>query len=77
MMQEKIGRELERYGRAVTVYTAQHPNGVAVKACVQPMREKGTAKAAPPLSKYIPGTADNRSEPYLTHDTFPPQPETR
>ena len=47
MMQEKIGRELERYGRMVTVYTAQHPDGVAVKACVQPMREKGTAKAAP------------------------------
>lgn len=47
MMAEKIERELERLGRPVTLYTAQHPGGIAVKACVQPMREKGTAKAAP------------------------------
>lgn len=47
MMQEKIGRELERFGRTVTLYTRQHPEGVSVKAHVQPMREKGTAKAVP------------------------------
>lgn len=47
MMQEKIGRELERLGRKVTLYTAQNPDGVEVKACFQPMRERGTAKAVP------------------------------
>lgn len=47
MMQEKIRRELERFGRTVTLYTAQNPEGVKVKACFQPMRERGTAKAAP------------------------------
>lgn len=47
MMQEKIGRELERLGREVTLYTPQHPDGIGVRACFQPMRERGTAKAAP------------------------------
>ena len=47
MMGEKIGRELERLGRRVTLYTPEHPDGVEVKACFQPMREKGTAKAVP------------------------------
>lgn len=47
MMQEKIGRELERLGRTVTLYTACSPQGVTVKAYFQPMRERGTAKAVP------------------------------
>ena len=47
MMQEKIGRELERLGRKVTLYTGQHPDGVALKAFFQPVRDKGTAKAVP------------------------------
>lgn len=47
MMGEKISRELERYGRAVTLYTPQHPEGVAVKAMLQPERDRGTAGAVP------------------------------
>ena len=47
MIREKIGRELERYGRTVTLYTGQHPEGVRVKAMVQPVRDRGTAKAVP------------------------------
>ena len=47
MMQEKIGRELARFGRAMPLYTKQHPEGVAVKAMFQPVRDRGTAKAVP------------------------------
>ena len=47
MMREKIERELERLGRTVTLYTKEHPEGVSVKAQVQPMREKGAARAVP------------------------------
>lgn len=47
MMQEKIGRELARFGRRMTLYTKQHPEGVVVMAMLQPVRDRGTAKAVP------------------------------
>ena len=47
MMRKDIERALEQFGRSVTLYTAQYPEGVAVNACFQPVRERGTAKAAP------------------------------
>ena len=47
MMTAKISTELERHGRVVTLYTPKHPEGVAVKAVVQPERSRGTARAVP------------------------------
>ncbi len=47
MMRDKIGREMERLGRAVTLYTGQYPEGVSVKVMLQPVRDRGTAKSVP------------------------------
>ncbi|MBE6957056.1 MAG: hypothetical protein E7450_06355 [Ruminococcaceae bacterium] len=47
MMRENIDRELERYGRAVTVYTPQYPEGAVEKVMLQPERTRGTARAVP------------------------------
>ena len=47
MMQGKIGRELARFGRKMMLYTKQHPEGIMVKAMLQPVRDRGAAKAVP------------------------------
>lgn len=52
MMAGKFEHILSRYGRDVTVYNEAVPEGTAVRAFVQPMREKGTEQSVPsPLGR--------------------------
>jgi len=51
-MQESFSRILSRYGRDMTVYTQAAPQGVCVRAFLQPMRERGTEQSVPsPLGR--------------------------
>ena len=47
MMHKQVKAELDRYGRKMTLYTREHPEGVEVKAMLQPVRDRRTAKAVP------------------------------
>lgn len=38
---------LARYGRDVTVYTGEVPEGVTLRAFFQPVRDRGTAQTVP------------------------------
>lgn len=47
MMEREFAHILSRYGQSVTVYTQAYPEGKALHAFVQPMREKGTVQTVP------------------------------
>lgn len=47
MMEREFARVLARYGQRVRVYTKDDPEGVVLRAFVQPMREKGTEQSVP------------------------------
>lgn len=47
MTGRKFEAALARYGQEVTVYNGTAPEGVAVRAFFQPMRDRGTAQTVP------------------------------
>lgn len=47
MMEREFAHILSRYGQDVTVYTETAPEGTALRAFFQPMRNKGTAQTVP------------------------------
>ena len=52
MLEREFARVLARYGQRVRVYTNDDPEGVDLRAFVQPMREKGTEQSVPsPLGR--------------------------
>lgn len=46
-MGQEFARILARYGQDVTVYTETTPEGTALRAFFQPLRDKGTAQTVP------------------------------
>lgn len=54
MMEREFARILTRYGQDVRVYTKQTPEGAALRALIQPMRERGTEQSVPtPLGQVM------------------------
>ena len=52
MIQGSFSRILTRYGQDMTIYTQEAPQGIGVRAFLQPMREKGTEQSVPsPLGR--------------------------
>ena len=47
MMGQEFARVLARYGQNVRVYTPSEPEGKALRAFIQPMRERGTDPSVP------------------------------
>lgn len=47
MMEREFARVLARYGQNVRVYTPNEPKGKALRAFIQPMRERGTEQSVP------------------------------
>lgn len=47
MMEREVARILARYGQNVRVYTQSKPEGEALRALIQPMRERGTEQSVP------------------------------
>ena len=47
MMAEDFARILQRYGQSVTVYNRQAPEGMTLRAFLQPVRERGMLQALP------------------------------
>lgn len=53
-MEREFARILNRYGQDVRVYTKAAPEGAALRAFVQPMRERGTEQSVPtPLGQVM------------------------
>jgi len=54
MMEREFARILNRYGQDVRVYTKAAPEGAALRAFIQPMREPGTEQSVPtPLGQVM------------------------
>lgn len=47
MMEREFARVAARYGQDVRVYTPGTPEGKALRAFVQPMRDRGTEQSVP------------------------------
>lgn len=49
MMEREFASILARYGQDVRVYTPKTPEGVALRAFFQPLRDRGTVQTVPSL----------------------------
>ena len=47
MLEGEFARVLTQWGQKVRVYTKKEPDGISLRAFIQPMREKGTEQTVP------------------------------